>query len=82
MYDASAEDKLTTPRYTAIRTDYGKPDSVRFTFDSSLRQAPWHLYAWGCKGYESYVLPKEGTRVVLPAMDIKKLLLYRLRWSS
>jgi hypothetical protein len=62
-------------------TAFGMPKVVHFEFDSSLRDKPWRLYAWGESGYVPFHLPGAGQSVKLPKVDLGKLVTKRLKSS-
>jgi hypothetical protein len=56
----------------------GNARSARFEFDSPLNRAPWQLYAWGASGYERFQLPPVGQSVVLPSVNVSKIVKKKL----
>lgn len=60
-------------------TPLGKASTVRFAFDTPLRESPWQLYAWAESGYEPFSLPAVGQSVVLPPFDLGKLAMRQLK---
>jgi hypothetical protein len=57
----------------------GVPTSVVFHFDRPLSDPQWRIYAWGDKGYVPFALPAPGHSVVLPAADLRKMVMNRLK---
>lgn len=83
-YPFKAGDQVRAGRFTATVEDvtpYGKPKVVRFEFDTPLQSASWRFYQWGEAGYVPFTLPALGQTMTLPAINVGKLAMTRLKSS-
>lgn len=77
-------DRVRAGRFVATVEDvtpYGKPKVVRFEFDTPLSSTPWRFYQWGEAGYVPLMLPAPGQTITLPAINVGKLAVTRLKAS-
>ena len=82
LHPIKAGDVLQSGAFDVTVTEVspqGVPLAALFHFSKPLHDPMWHFYLWTDKGFVPFKLPTPGESVTLPAPDIGKILMHRLK---